>query len=457
MLNGEIPYRDFWDHKPPMIYLINAAGLAIGRNSRWGVWLLECCAILIAAWIGLSIGKKLFGSSPAILSMFLWLGTLVFVIQGGNFTTEYTLPLQFFALWLVYDIGERDPSPWRWVLLGLTGAVAFFTKQTAAGLWAAIVVYTVYRRLTVSKAGLLIRELLFFSLGVVLVSVAWVAYFAVHGALPQFWSAAFAFNFLYCTDSMDLLSRIKPVLTGMGALTKPGIFQMAITGYFLTLLFILIKQTKDWRPPALLIIGLIDLPLEFVLLSASGRTFEHYYMVMLPVLALFTGFAFQILFTGLSQWGIRPRTEAAVAAGIAAVMLWTSLGGYHYQLTVYQNRLYEPLIAYIDAHSAPDDSVLLWGSEPSLYFYSMRAAPTRFMYFAPIYRSGYTNEEMLNEFPDDILDHPPVLIIDLHNSASPFLELPIMDDAILSKIEFLRSHYEEVQATPDWTIYRHSE
>jgi 4-amino-4-deoxy-L-arabinose transferase-like glycosyltransferase len=113
MLNGEIPYRDFWDHKPPMIYLINAAGLAIGRNSRWGVWLLECCAILIAAWIGLSIGKKLFGSSPAILSMFLWLGTLVFVIQGGNFTTEYTLPLQFFALWLVYDIGERDPSPWR--------------------------------------------------------------------------------------------------------------------------------------------------------------------------------------------------------------------------------------------------------------------------------------------------------------------------------------------------------
>ena len=45
ILNGELPYRDVWDHKPPIIFYINALGLAIANNSRWGVWLIELHAL----------------------------------------------------------------------------------------------------------------------------------------------------------------------------------------------------------------------------------------------------------------------------------------------------------------------------------------------------------------------------------------------------------------------------
>src|SRR5512139_1241248 len=40
-LSGDIPYRDVWDHKPPLIYFVDALGLTLTPDSLWGVWLLE--------------------------------------------------------------------------------------------------------------------------------------------------------------------------------------------------------------------------------------------------------------------------------------------------------------------------------------------------------------------------------------------------------------------------------
>ena len=37
---GRLLYRDAWDHKPPVVHLINAAGLSLANGSRWGVWLI---------------------------------------------------------------------------------------------------------------------------------------------------------------------------------------------------------------------------------------------------------------------------------------------------------------------------------------------------------------------------------------------------------------------------------
>jgi len=37
ILSGHIPYRDVWDHKPPLIYYIDTAGLMLTAGSLWGV------------------------------------------------------------------------------------------------------------------------------------------------------------------------------------------------------------------------------------------------------------------------------------------------------------------------------------------------------------------------------------------------------------------------------------
>src|SRR6266496_1916463 len=46
-LNGDIPYRDVWDHKPPLIYFVDALGLRLTPDSLWGVWLLQFIVIFL--------------------------------------------------------------------------------------------------------------------------------------------------------------------------------------------------------------------------------------------------------------------------------------------------------------------------------------------------------------------------------------------------------------------------
>lgn len=138
ILNGEIPYRDFWDHKPPVIFYINALGQLITNHSRWGVWLLEFLIVCLAAYIGFRLIRKLLGPYPAVFSLFLWLLTLAFIIEGGNLTTEYVLVMQFTALWLIYDADKSEYPNWRWFLVGILGGLAFFTKQTTIGIWIAL-------------------------------------------------------------------------------------------------------------------------------------------------------------------------------------------------------------------------------------------------------------------------------------------------------------------------------
>ena len=36
ILQGNLPYIDFWDSKGPGIFYINALGLWLGKNTRWG-------------------------------------------------------------------------------------------------------------------------------------------------------------------------------------------------------------------------------------------------------------------------------------------------------------------------------------------------------------------------------------------------------------------------------------
>ena len=93
VLNRELPYRDIWDHKLPIIYYLDALGLALVPNSRWGVWLLEFVGLFLAAWIGYILIKRAMGLMPALFSLALWLLTLFFVLDGGNLTEEYVLPI----------------------------------------------------------------------------------------------------------------------------------------------------------------------------------------------------------------------------------------------------------------------------------------------------------------------------------------------------------------------------
>src|SRR5687768_6921895 len=65
LLDGGAPYRDIWDHKPPGVYFVDAAGLALGRET--GVWLVQLAFLVIAALFGFRALRRDFGEVPAFV------------------------------------------------------------------------------------------------------------------------------------------------------------------------------------------------------------------------------------------------------------------------------------------------------------------------------------------------------------------------------------------------------
>ena len=50
MAEGKLPYRDLFDHKGPLLYLIQRVGIGLTPGSYIGVWILELISMMISAW-----------------------------------------------------------------------------------------------------------------------------------------------------------------------------------------------------------------------------------------------------------------------------------------------------------------------------------------------------------------------------------------------------------------------
>lgn len=459
ILNGELPYRDVWDHKPPVVFYLNAFGLAIGDGTRWGVWLLEFLSLFLAAFLGYKIIQKMFGSSPAILSTVLWLLTLVITIQGGGKTTEYILPMQFMAIWLAKGAFDGpDHSNWRWFLTGFIGAVAFFTKQTSVGVWLSVLVFLIIYRLKSHQIKKLISEILYFSGGFIAVCIFWIVFFGLQGGFAEFWDSAFKYNFYYSFSDRSVLSRLQPAIAGIHWLTGTGLFQIAGIGYLLGLLLLLFKRNSIHYGFPLMAIALIDLPVELILISASGKMYQHYYMTILPVLSFFAGVTFWTVLSSRVAHEIPPVYKKLLLAGILGMLLWGSVYHWQNQEDAWKStNQFHSLVADIVLNTSPDDRILLWGAESTVNFYSHRKSPTRYVYLYPLYKSGYTSEQKIVDFLDEVIQTPPRWIIDTHNEETPFYDFPIETEAIQSRILRLQKYYEIKQEIifGDWTFYEY--
>jgi hypothetical protein len=459
ILHGDLPYRDIWDHKPPVIFYINALGLAISNNSRWGVWLIELVMLFAAAFLGFQLIKRIFGFIPSVLSLLLWLLSLVYILQGGNLTTEYTLPFQFAALWLVYHADRSKRPDWNFLLIGLTGAIVFFTKQTAVGIWIAIVVYLTFQRLLSKQGRQWVREISFIALGGLIFSAVVIVFFGVQGALSQFWSAAFEYNFVYSARSTsDLTARLDTLVRGIRPLTRAGLFQIAVTGYMIAIALVLFRRSSIMEKAfPLLLIGLLNLPIEIILIGLPGRTFPHYYMTLLPILAFFTGSAFWGLISLMPNWKNANAVKHAFALIVAGLFAWRSFDGYMTQLYTYrQLTKNEAVIEYIKETTSPDEQVLLWGAETSINYFVQRKSPTRFVYQSPLHQENYVDETLINQFLDDVIQNQPRLIIDT-DTKDPLYSFPLTTEIIEEKAAFLEARYCIVQRVDSWKIYEYTE
>jgi 4-amino-4-deoxy-L-arabinose transferase-like glycosyltransferase len=447
ILEGQVPYRDAWDHKPPLIFFINALGLFLVRDSWWGVWLLELIFLTGTVFLAFSLLERNLNRTAAIFgSVVFLLGYITFgLAEGGNFTEEYGLVFQFLALGLFATAELKDHWGIYGFLIGVTAGICFLLKQSLVGIWLAIIIYLVISRLQTRQWKKLVIELALVLAGAAAVLLIPLVYFGINQALGDFWQAAFLYNFRYA--SATFASRLEALKNGLQLTFFSGIIVIIAISWIAGWVFVLRHKEEaiglDRGSRALLIVALLSLPLEFVLASLPGRLESHYFLAWLPTFTLLAGF-FPALWWGFvrkKKQNLLGMWILLLAMSLFPLLVLAKQGSSLIQSTPSNSvRLSE----YIQKTTSPDDTVLIWGAEAAVNFVTRRISPSRYVYQYPLLKPGFHSPAMAAEFLGDVRDARPRLIIDASpwNPNWPALTTDLSAFDLTGLADFIDLHYE---------------
>jgi hypothetical protein len=429
ILAGKLPYRDLWDHKPPLVFYLDALGLALGRGSIWGVWALEWASLSAAVLLAFNALRRGYGSLASGAALLALLPNLVFVIEGGNLTEEFALPFQMLALFLLLHglrADRRTLSPLHSALIGAAFGMAFLLKQNLIGVWVSISLILLGRSIATRRwRGLL--PFAWIGLGAALVVGISALYFAARGCLYDYWDVAFRFNFIY--SDMDEGTRLGALADMARFLTQTsGFFLAALLAWVVGVIHLLRRRADPAGALLPLLAAVIDLPIELALINTSTRNYRHYFMSLLPACVYLVAFLLWKISALLRQ----PRFTAPNRAKSAALSLFTVIALFGMVFTTRQplHEHFYPAadvtvnqaVRYIQAHTTPEDRVALWGSQTVINFLSHRQAPTRFVHETPLFQAGYSDSALVAQFLGDVQKDPPRLIVDTRQAPGPFVQ-----------------------------------
>ncbi len=450
MLAGHVPYRDIWDHKPPLIYFINAVGVFLSPGSAWGIWWLQYVAVLAAASLGFVVLQRIFTKRIAIICSFLWLCCFALIVNGGNYTEEFALPLQFllYSLFLAWKKGQN-----RLVLfwMGIDGALLLSLRPNSGALFGTLLILLLYQAWQANKIRYFLSILWPVIIGGLLVVVPLMSFFAWQHALPAMYDQLIRYNLAYSHPT--LFTRLV-----FGLFSIPLLFFLYLFGIpgWLQAGKLLLRSKSRLPTPLynLLLLSAIAFPVELFANGAIGFVYNHYYISLLPSLTFLAGYG---LASVKKTAGVRTYLPWLILV-LSAVFTLQSV---YFQLqTARQDDTYcMELASHIQQQTQASDTVLVWGGAVQLNIASGRNSPSTFIYHYPLTTPGYMRPSLQAAILRDITTNQPRLIIDTHEGVLSFTPtVGIANTQLVPDLRaimaYIHMHYMVIYDDKRTTIYK---
>lgn len=405
LLDGEIPYLDVWDHKPPLIFFLDAVALVF-NNSLWGVWFVELLSIVVSSFFCYMILKKYFGSFTGLFSTTIYIVSF-FTLGPGNYTEEYSLPLIFLAIYLFI-------SEYNWILkfssLGLISGLLFTLKPNLIGVSIAVVGLTLLWGYMCDKSIKL--KMIVFALFFCVPSAIFGLYFYEFHALSQFIDAVLVYNLSY--SSTPILTKL---FYSVAIFRSLGFLWLFAAATWIFLVYYALYHRNFWNN-TLLSLVLFSFPVECILVAISGRPFAHYgFALLAPCIILFGYMIYNFFEMGRYKLYCLsyPPKYFALVLFILILLYFPFISLYS---AVTENSIDESkvdVINYIANNSNSSDYVLIWGAETEINLLSNRKSPSKYVYQWPLYTKGYSSSDHTQKFLQDLIKNKPEIIVDMHS------------------------------------------
>ncbi len=275
ILRGDMLYVDVFDHKPPGIYYLTAASLAVFGHSVAAIKVVLLgwsVATLFALYF---LARRLLDDRVAVLSVaiFSLLATPTW-LEGDLFGSEILMILTTCVALLLGLNGQP-------FVAGLFFGLSLLLKVPAIFDFGAFFVFVALglekgsERRTLSELGRL-------TAGLVAPALMTAAYFAAEGALPEFYESAFAFNVDYTSSANDpFFEHGRLVLNALPAVALVAVLA-AIT--------LRRWRTGEGSAPSEFQFIVLWLAFSFEGVLLGGHPYEHYLIQAAPPFSLLAAF-----------------------------------------------------------------------------------------------------------------------------------------------------------------------
>ncbi len=477
ILEGELPYRDAWDQKPPAVHFTYAL--------LYGIWPSDAvvAATDLAVAIGVAIlllplGRAITGSQAAGLTaaaLFLFAGDPSLTRLAGVRVRSQceTFIAAAITAAVAIAMSRGGGTPLRMLFAGLLLGFAATFKYNAI---VYVVVVLAAMLATAGEWRHRIRTIAYLGVGVAVPPLVMIMIFAAGRALDDLYAATIGYNLEYSGETYAGVGSFVAYL-----LTFPvqqaridALWTMGGLGCILLLVNLvsnIARGNRNWRPW----IPVVWVAAACLSIAINGsRGLPQYFVQAAPALALAAGSAAAIVWPARRlPGGVRWFARAA-GVTLVAVAAWrvtdfekipqnashdlgyiTGRLGRDAHLARYGGRPEDKYSAlavarlsdYLEQRTTADDRIYVFGFSPGVYVRAQRASASRFFWSRPIivgFNAGsptYGASGLLDELR---APEPVYVVLQIHDWAPPpgdsatfFLSDPLLGS-------WLRGRYQRV-------------
>ena len=400
IFKGGVPYRDFFDHKPPLIFFLNVTAFLVGE---WGFWLIDFGLVLWATLFFFRLCQRYRLPYPWLLPLLFNLMIRDFLLEVGlGMTREYTVI--FGMLFFCVMMGT---SRYRYLLMGLLGGLTFFMQQEQSLTLLPLLVYALVTDLSIPFVGKILR----LGLGFLAIALPLLLFFALHHSLGYLWQDAFLFNFQwYTAQRKSMFDHFRTIKEMLDRVNYEIPFMIAAT---IGIASLFLKHKKKGLLIAALTSLLLSLSQEFMGKREENHAFEHYFIPLSASICilLFIVFAFTEE-NALLDRRVRP---------IYGFLLCCSLGYTALQHATHLKRVKDdsdissPTYSYLRQHTIGDYQLFLMGDSYFIHAFNekriLSPSPWIYQHFWKWYPKWDPDQALLKSIGEDILKHRTTYIV----------------------------------------------
>lgn len=285
MIKGKILYRDIFDQRGPLFYLLFGLAYLISNTSFLGVFIFEVLSFSVFLYFSFKLVSLFLDFNYALISLPLLTTSIINLksFTHGGSPEEFSLPLIAISLYylVVYfkDVYPK-PIPNRYVFVnGIIAGCVLWIKFSMLGFWFGWMASIFLSMLITKQIFPAIKSAILFILGMLAVTLPWIIYFSLNHSIYEWINAYFIINLTSYSEATSVMSNITSIPLMM--ITQLGMNPI-FAGHFLIGLIIFLTNIH-YIPKRIAKISLLSC-LLFLALSVfgGGRGYIYYFLIISP-------------------------------------------------------------------------------------------------------------------------------------------------------------------------------